>query len=141
MRPRPLPFRAVPVRAVLVLVLTFLAAGCGPGDELRLGDLDEGERRYVDRVVVLERAKAVALVDRPRGAALLDSLAAAWGDSSLAETEAGVPRDPARAAALGRLLQRILVAELDSLVHAPRPDRLAAPLPDPEPVAEPPAGD
>ena len=82
----------------------------------------------------------MALADRSVGDALLDSLAAVWGDSSLVETEAGVPGDPARAAAVGRLLQRILEAELDSLVLAPRPDRLSAPLPDPEPgTATPPS--
>lgn len=123
--------------AVLACVLAcVLAGGCESDGEVGLRDLDDGERRYVERVVVLERAKAVALVDRARGEALLDSLDAAWGDSSLAETLAGVPDEPGRAAAVGRLLQRILAAELDSLVHAPRPDRLAAPLPNPQPARE-----
>ena len=127
------------IRFFCVCLAAVGVAGCGTDDEIRLGDLESGERIYVTRVVVLERAKAVALVDRPVGEALLDSLAAAWGDDSLAETEAVVPGDPARAAAVGRLLRRILEAELDSLVLAPRPDRLAAPLPDPEPPAPPPA--
>jgi hypothetical protein len=121
------------------LALAAGGAGCESAGELRPDDLEPGELRYVTRVVVLERAKAVALADRAAGDALLDSLAAAWGDSSLAETEAGVPDDPGRAAAVGRLLQRILEAELDSLVLAPRPDRLAQPLPDPEPAGAAPA--
>ena len=39
-----------------------------------------------ERMVTLERAKAVALADREQGEALLDSLAAAWGDSFVAAT-------------------------------------------------------
>jgi len=127
------------IRSLCLCLVAAGVAGCGTGEEIRLGDLEPGERMYVTRVVVLERAKAVALVDRSLGEALLDSLAATWGDDSLAETEAVVPEDPARAAAVGRLLRRILEAELDSLVLAPRPDRLAAPLPDPAPPAPPPA--
>lgn len=126
------------IRLLYVCLVPIAVAACETGGELRVDDLESGERLYVTRIVVLERAKAVALADRPAGEALLDSLAAAWGDSSLAETEAAVPDDPERAAAVGRLLRRILEAELDSLVLAPRPDRLAAPLPDPQPVATPP---
>lgn len=123
------------IRLLCALAAVAAGAGCESPGELRLDDLDSGERLYVTRVVVLERAKAVALADRSAGDALLDSLAAAWGDSSLVETEAGAPDDPARAAAVGRLLQRVLESELDSLVLAPRADRLSAPLPDPQPAA------
>ncbi len=79
-------------------------------------------------MVVLERAKAVALVDRPRGDALLDSLAAAWGDSSLERTLAGLPRDPDRAPSpWARSWPASCEAEQDSLVPGPAPDRLARP--------------
>ncbi|MCP4574279.1 MAG: hypothetical protein GY838_18105 [bacterium] len=125
------PSRSLTRVLVACLAVAVLTA-CDSAQDLHLDDLAPGEFTYVSRIVVLERAKAVALDDRPTGEALLDSLAAAWGDSSLAETAAGVPDDPARAAAVGRLLERILTAELDSLVLAPRPDRLGAPLPDPE---------
>ena len=136
---RPRPCRPVPLAVLLLLA----AVGCEQGDEPGLADLTPGERLYVERMVVLERAKAVGLADRGQGNALLDSLAAAWGDSSLERTIAGLPDDPQRAAAVGRLLSGILLAEQDSLVNAPRPDRLAAPLPPPafapgpaEPVEE-----
>ena len=123
--------------SLLLLPLLLALSACdreGP-TEIRLADLDEGEYRYVSRLVILERAKAVALVDRPTGNALLDSLSTAWGDSARAETIAGVPSDPRRAQQVGRLLGRILEAELDSLLFSPRPDRLSAPLPDPDPRA------
>ena len=74
MRPRPVP---------LAVLLLLAAVGCEQGDEPGLADLTPGERLYVERMVVLERAKAVGLADRGQGNALLDSLAAAWGDSSL----------------------------------------------------------
>lgn len=122
---------------LLLLTATVLLAGCGDPESpptLQLGDLDQGELQYVSRILILERAKAVALVDRPAGDALLDSLAYAWGDSAAAETSALVPSDPVRAAQVANLLNRMLEAELDSLLHAPRPDRLAAPLPDPLPA-------
>jgi hypothetical protein len=118
--------------------LSLLAgAGCGPdgGRPLRLADLTAPERAYVTRFVVLERARAVALVDRTTGDALLDSLAAAWGDSSLAGAQAALPADPRRQALLHGLLGRILLAEQDSLLDAARPGRLDAPLPDPPPGA------
>lgn len=124
--------------AVLLAVLLASAGGCSREPKaLGLQDLLPGERRYVERVVVLERAKAVALVDPAVGGALLDSLAAAWGDSSLQDTLAGAPTRPLRAVAVGDLLCRILAAEEDSLVLAPRPDRLASPLA--APLAEAPA--
>jgi hypothetical protein len=128
-----------PRRPVAVALLLLAVAGCAPdeGGELAVADLTRGEALYVQRMVVLERAKAVGLRDRELGVALLDSLAAAWGDSALERTIAGLPDDPRRAEAVGRLLSGILLAEQDSLVQAPRPDRLTAPLPAP---AAPPPG-
>jgi hypothetical protein len=126
--------RRFPALGGAAAVLWLLAgAGCGPqgGRPLRLSDLTPAEREYVTRFVTLERARAVALVDRSRGEALLDSLAVSWGDSSLALAQAALPADPRRQALLHGLLGRILRAEQDSLLDAPRPGRLGAPLPDP----------
>lgn len=118
-----------PVRVMLLALLLTTAAGCrGQSRPLRLQDLTPAESRYVTRFVVLERAKAVALADRRLGDALLDSLAAAWGDSALSETLAGLPADPVRAGRLQQLLGRVLAAEADSLLEAPRADRLGSPL-------------
>jgi len=123
--------------ARLILAAAAGLAGCGDADRpLTVADLTPGEALYVQRVVVLERAKAVALVDRAAGDALLDSLAAAWGDTALDATAAGIPREPERAALVADLLGRLLVAEQDSLTLAPRPDRLGAPLPPPAPPRE-----
>lgn len=123
------PSAAGKAAALLLLAVT----GCGPegGRPLRLTDLKPSEREYLTRFVVLERARAVALVDRGTGEALLDSLASAWGDSSLAEARAALPADPRRQALLHGLLGRILRAEQDSLLDAPRPRRLDSLLPDP----------
>jgi hypothetical protein len=124
--------------ALACLLLAGLAGqtGCERTDRpLTRADLSEDEARYVERVVVLERAKAFALTDRAAGNVLLDSLATAWGDSALEQTAAGIPGEPTRAAAVAHLLARILEAEQDSLVHAPRAGRLAAPLPEPAPPA------
>ncbi len=126
--------RRFPALGGAAAVLWLLAgAGCGPqgGRPLRLSDLTPAEREYVTRFVTLERARAVALVDRGRGEALLDSLAVGWGDSSLASAQAALPADPRRQAQLHGLLGRILRAEQDSLLDAARPDRLDSPLPDP----------
>ncbi|MBA4378438.1 MAG: hypothetical protein C0395_07250 [Gemmatimonas sp.] len=126
--------RRFPALGGAAAVLWLLAgAGCGPqgGRPLRLSDLTPSEHAYVTRFVTLERARAVALVDRGRGEALLDSLAVSWGDSSLASAQAALPADPRRQALLHGLLGRILRAEQDSLLDAARPDRLGAPLPDP----------
>jgi len=115
---------------ILVAAMLLLSAGCGGKEQdLRVDQLTPGELTYVTRIVTLERAKAVTLVDRTTGDALLDSLAAAWGDSSLERTLAGMTTDPVRARQVNELLQRLLTAEQDSLVKAPRPDRLQAPLP------------
>ncbi len=120
-------------QAMLALgfLLVFQAApGCNHEQtKLDLDQLHPGERRYIERIVTLERAKAVALVQRAEGTALLDSLAVAWGDSARTETLADAPVDPIRAQLVNELLNRILEAEQDSLVEAPRPDRLHAPLP------------
>ena len=118
----------------LAAALLLAATGCeNEKTQLTLTDLSGDEYRYVERMVVLERAKAVALIDRPAGDALLDSLAAAWGDSSLVETGAGAPGDPVRSEAVATLLRRVLAAERDSFMAAPRADRLQQPLMDPPP--------
>ena len=114
--------------------LLLAAAGCSEEPRaLRLDDLDEGERIILEKLIVLERAKAGALVDRDRGEAVLDSLAVAWGDSVLEETLAGAPRDATRAKAVGEIFARVLRAEHDSLLVGDGLARLAAPLPDPAP--------
>jgi len=104
---------------------------------LQLADLTAEETLYIRRLMILERAKAVLMVDPPTGHVLLDSLAASWGDSAAAETVALVPRDPDRSVAVHELFGRIIEAETDSLLDAARPDRLNAPLPDPPPRLEP----
>lgn len=125
---------APPALAAVAALLALFAPGCGQRDKpLQLPDLSYSERLYVERFVTLERARAVALVDVDRGQALLDSLGRAWGDSALEWTLGTLPRDPRRVAGLYNLLSRILVAESDSLLHAPKARRLAAPLPDPRP--------
>ncbi len=126
--------RRFPLAGHFAAVLWLLAGvGCGPdgGRPLQLSDLSRPEHEYLTRFVTLERARSVALIDRGRGEALLDSLAGAWGDSSLVRTQAALPADPRRQALLHGLLGRILRAEQDSLLDAPRPRRLDAPLPDP----------
>jgi hypothetical protein len=130
-RPRPRPVRLAGLAWALLAV-----AGCAddPG-ALGLADLTPGERVVLEKLVVLERAKTAALVDRDRGEALLDSLAAAWGDSFVAATLAGAPRDAARARAVGQLYARVMRAEHDSLLAGDAFGRLRAPVPDPPPPA------
>lgn len=113
-----------------MLLALLLGAGCSkdPG-ELELGKLRPAERTYIERYITLERARAVTLADPGEGAAILDSLAAAWGDTAALLAETSLPADPYRAARLQELLAKLLAAEFDSLVWAPRPDRLRAPLP------------
>lgn len=126
----------------LPLLLAYLlpAAGCEKNDgPLTLDDLSGGEFVFVERMVILERAKTVALLDRTAGDALLDSLAADWGDSSLSMTLAGAPDNPLRAEAVASLLRRILVAEQESLKVFSGYDRLRSPLP--VPFQEPPEPD
>lgn len=121
---------------VCVLVLAALAAGCEQETpDLRLVDLTEAEHRYLTRLVVLERAKTAALVERDRGEAVLDSLATAWGDSVQQETLSGMPTDATRVRAIGLLFGRIMRAEHDSLLAHGGFARLHAPLPDPPPTA------
>jgi len=122
---------------ILAAAILLAVAGCGRGDSpLRLQDLSPAELSYVERFVVLERARAVAMDDRAAGESLLDSLAVAWGDSSLQEARSALEIAPGRLAELHLLLGRILDAERDSLLRSPTPGRLAAPLPDP--TVEPP---
>lgn len=127
--------RRIAAPLVCMLLLTALLPACEKEEpELGLADLTGAESLYVSRIVVLERAKAIALVDRKLGNAVLDSLHAAWGDSALPEALAGAPTAPRRSARVHALLVRILEAERDSLLEAPRVDRLGAPLPDPPPA-------
>jgi hypothetical protein len=114
------------------LLAVGLVAGCvrDPGP-LDVGALRPAERRYVERYVTLERARAVALADPARGVAILDSLAAAWGDTAERMAAVDLPADPRRAARVQELVGRLLAAETDSLLHAPLPRRLRAPLPQP----------
>ncbi len=109
--------------------------GCEKSEApLALNDLSEGEYLFVERMVILERAKTAALLDRETGDSLLDSLASAWGDSSLQEAVAGVPRDPVRSEAVTELLGRMIEAEQESLLTSTGLDRLDKPLPDPAPT-------
>lgn len=112
----------------MILASGMLLSACGDR-RLELDDLTAPEREFVTRFVILERARAVALAQPTIGAALLDSLAAAWGDSANVSARNQVPSEPARAAAVYELLTQILAAEADSLVQAPVARRLAAPLP------------
>ncbi len=116
----------------LGLVAVGLPMGCSndPG-ELEFQQLRPAERQYVERYIVLERARAVVMNDPLRGAAILDSLAETWGDTAASSAEGWLPADPYRAARLQELLARLLAAEFDSLVQAPYPRRLTAPLPMP----------
>ncbi len=127
-----------PSRRLFILLLLpglIPAAGCEKNDApLTLADLSGDEYVFVERMVILERAKTVALLDRETGDALLDSLAVAWGDSSLPLTLAGVPLDPVRSEAVGALLRRVIEAEQESLLTSTGLDRLDRPLPDPEPA-------
>jgi len=116
----------------LTLGACLLLGGCEKKPSpLVLGDLDDGETDLLTRLVVLERAKALALVDREAGDALLDSLATAWGDSIGQKTLAGAPTDAARARVVGALYSRVMAAEHDSLLARDGRRDLSAPLPDP----------
>ncbi|HOX25098.1 MAG TPA: hypothetical protein PLL30_05005 [Candidatus Krumholzibacteria bacterium] len=122
----------------LVLFSLLALAGCEREPEsLGIDQLTPSELDYVRRYVVLERARAVGLADPALGASLLDSLAAAWGDSADVTARRALPTDPSRAAAVQDLVRRLLEAEADSLVFAPSPRRLAAPLPAPVPPGKP----
>ncbi len=124
-------------RLIFLLLLSGLipTAGCEKSEApLALNDLSGDEYLFVERMVILERAKTAALLDRETGDSLLDSLAAAWGDSSLPVTLAGVPRDPVRSEAVAALLGRVIEAEQESLLTSTGLDRLDQSLPDPAPV-------
>jgi hypothetical protein len=130
------------LRGFVFLAAAASLGGCDRSEpKLDLDDLTSAESRYVEHFVVLERARAVALVDPERGEALLDSLAAAWGETTMTRLAADLPTDPLRAAAVHDLLRRVLAAEQDSLLHAPRADRLSAPLPRPLPLSPAASGD
>ncbi len=138
-----MPTRFLSRRLLFLLLLPVLSpvAGCEKNDApLALSDLSGDEFVYVERMIILERAKTTALLDRETGDALLDSLAVAWGDSSFPLTLLGAPRDPLRAEAVGILLRRILTAEQESLLTSNGLDRMNQPLPEPEPEPEPEAG-
>ena len=120
--------------APLAFVMAGLAACQNDAQPLTLADLSPSETRYLTHFVHLERARAVALADPKRGNVLLDSLAAAWGDSAAVDARTLLPVGPVRSAAVHDLLARILRAEQDSLILAPLPRRLADPLPEPAPA-------
>ena len=125
-------------RLFLLLMLPSLipAAGCEKDNPpLTLADLSGDEYVFVERMIILERAKTAALLDRETGDALLDSLATAWGDSSLTLTLVGAPRDPVRSEAVAALLHRVIEAEQESLLTSTGLDRMSRPLPDPVPVS------
>jgi hypothetical protein len=122
--------------ALLILALSLFQGACDRSEKpLQLGDLSSGEYTYIERIIILERVKAVALNDRDLGNTLLDSLTLAWDDSVESQTGKLISTDPHRSKTVHELLLRILVAENDSLVEAPLPRRISAPLPDP--LAEP----
>ncbi|MCB1150812.1 hypothetical protein KDK88_04655 [bacterium] len=125
-----MPRRVLPLVCLCALLLP-LASCREENAPLGVSDLTPAELEYVTRFVQLERARAVALRDRPAGEALLDSLAAAWGDSALARAESALSPDTDRLAAFHDLLSRLLEAEEDSLLDNPSPERLTAPLPAP----------
>ena len=132
-------FLSAPRRgAAAGFLILLLLTGCRrERAALALTDLTPAERTLVTRFVILERARAVALADTATGRAVLDSLAAAWGDTSLAAARRALPADHRRVATLYDLLARLLQAERDSLLAAPLPRRLSAPLPEPVPPADP----
>lgn len=135
-----MPTRFPSRRLFLLILLPVLipVAGCEKNDApLALNDLSGDEFIFVERMVILERAKTAALLDRETGDALLDSLAAAWGDSSFPLTLVGAPRDPIRSEAVSALLRRVIEAEQESLLASNGLERLNQPLPEPEPEPEP----
>jgi len=97
------------------LILALAVSGCEHSSDRLTAD----EARFVERFIALEHARAVALADPDLGDALLDSLAAAWGDSAEVEAMRWFPSDPQRAEMLHSLLHDHLEAEVDSLARAP----------------------
>ena len=111
------------------LLLTLFAGACSQEEQdLQLDDLSPSEYTYIERIIVLERAKAVALNDRDLGNVILDSLMIAWGDSAESETASLAPKDPKRSKAVHQLMVRIAEAENDSLKQTPLLRRLTAPM-------------
>lgn len=94
------------MRRLLLILMLAAITGCGRQSD----ELTADEARVVERFIVLERARAVALADPDRGDALLDSLAAAWGDSAEADAMRWFPTDPRRAEMLHKLLHERLSA-------------------------------
>jgi len=112
-----------------IIILNLFAGACSRQEkDLQLADLSPDEYTYIERIIILERAKAVALNDRDLGNILLDSLLVAWGDSVESETAAMAPQVPKRSQAVHELLGRILMAEKDSLKLVPLIRRLTAPM-------------
>jgi len=112
-----------------VLFILIALTGCQENsDDLNIQDLTENETLVLNRYITLERARSVAIVDSLTGTTLLDSLNTAWGDSSLAETVALLPKNPTRLSAFHKLLVRVLDSEQDSLLMAPTVERLTHPL-------------
>ncbi|MBD3220389.1 hypothetical protein GF314_04030 [bacterium] len=121
------------MKRLLPILLVLVAACAREPDHLTLADLTADESFCLERLVVLERARAVALADPELGEVVLDSLAVAWGDSVPEDLLRRLPLEPRRASRFHGLLRRVLEAENDSLTFAPRRDRLDAPLPTPAP--------
>ena len=116
-----------------VMFLMISMSGCqGELENLQLDDLNKSETIILNRFITLERARSVAINDSLTGFALLDSINIAWGDSSLSETIALLPDNPARLSAFHKLLVKVLDCERDSLVLAPIAARLKHPLPNPD---------
>ena len=123
--------RRIPKSALVLCCGLLLVASCCQQElTLHVSDLTADERFYFEHVVAVERAKSCALIHPDSGAALLDSLAVAWGDSIQSEILAGLSGDPRRSVALGELLLRVVAAEQDSLLWDPGFNRLHLPLPD-----------
>lgn len=117
----------LPVTVLLIVVL--LGVGCDrEPPPLAVSDLTPDEAYCLEHLVLLERARAVALADPELGAVVLDSLAVAWGDSFARDLERRLPVEPRRASRFHDLLLRVLEAENDSLTFAPRRGRLTAPF-------------
>ena len=118
------------INLVLTFVFFSLLTGACSRDEqtLQLSDLSDDEYTYIERIIILERAKALALNDRDQGDVLLDSLLIAWGDSAETQTGHMAPTDAIRSQAVHRLLEQILTAEKDSLLLSPETILLTAPL-------------
>ncbi len=106
---RTLPRRrgALPSCCAILLAVGLLTACQGEDRSLGLEDLAPAERTFVERYIVLERARAVTLAEPALGAALLDSLAAAWGDSADDDARATLSSDAERARRLYDLVERL----------------------------------